>query len=399
MNTENNNETQEPIDGLQPSGQGEGCVDPAHTPQKEYSKSKSVMMTNPCIDSVFQYGFLEPSILSDFLNAVLSFTGENAIEEITYLPKDLAASDPLSSFAYHFTVDIRCRTKNNHHFLIEMQNDFWDDYHLKCLVEHSRMLSRLDTDQSLEDQALRIEKNKGDTNKFWKNIEGLYTIVITNKAFSSDRMKSSYPGEAMMEPFLVNNYELRHTEQLERRYGDTPNQIVLLMLDNLNKKAEELSSSLERWAYLFKDPSLKSGVSKISETKEISDPDLVSGGNKSIRAFIDRVNIEHLPQEVRERYIRSLVYFNDTILDITIKSREEGEQVGIAKGEQIGIAKGEQIGIAKSEQKLLEEKRKHEEEKNHMAYMMFQEGMDIEKISRITGLSIEEIQSLKSPGI
>jgi hypothetical protein len=383
MNTENNNETQEPIDGIQPYGQGEGGADPMHTPQKEESKSKSIRMTNPCIDSVFQYGFLEPSILSDFLNAVLSFTGENAIEEITYLPRDLATSDPLSSFAYHFTVDIRCRTKNNHHFLIEMQNDFRDDYHLKCLVEHSRMLSRLDTDQSLEEQALRAEKNKGDTNKFWKNVEGLYTIVITNKAFSSDRMKSSYPGEAMMEPFLVNNYELRHTEQLERRYGDTPNQIVLLMLDNLNKKAEELSSSLERWAYLFKDPSLKSGVRKISETKEISDPDLVSGGNKSIRAFIDRVNIEHLPQEVRERYIRSLVYFNDTILDISIKSREEGEQIGIAKGEQ----------------KLLEEKRKHEEEKKHMVCMMVQEGMDLEKISRITGFSIEEIQSLKSPGI
>ena len=350
---------------------------------KEESKSKSIRMTNPCIDSVFQYGFLEPSILSDFLNAVLSFTGENAIEEITYLPKDLAASDPLSSFAYHFTVDIRCRTKNNHHFLIEMQNDFRDDYHLKSLVEHSRMLSRLDTDQSLEEQALRVEKNKGDVSKFWKNVEGLYTIVITNKAFSSDRMKSSYPGEAMMEPFLVNNYELRHTEQLERRYGDTPNQIVLLMLDNLNKKAEELSSSLERWAYLFKDPSLKSGVRKISETKEISDPDLVSGGNKSIRAFIDRVNIEHLPQEVRERYIRSLVYFNDTILDISMKSREEGEQIGIAKGEQ----------------KLLEEKRKHEEEKKHMVSMMVQEGMDLEKISRITGFSIEELQSLKSSGI
>ena len=390
MNTENNNETQGPIDGLQPYGQGKGGSDPTHTPQKEESKSKSIRMTNPCIDSVFQYGFLEPSILSDFLNAVLSFTGENAIEEITYLPKDLAASDPLSSFAYHFTVDIRCRTKNNHHFLIEMQNDFRDDYHLKSLVEHSRMLSRLDTDQSLEEQALRVEKNKGDVSKFWKNVEGLYTIVITNKAFSSDRMKSSYPGEAMMEPFLVNNYELRHTEQLERRYGDTPNQIVLLMLDNLNKKAEELSSSLERWAYLFKDPSLKSGVRKISETKEISDPDLVSGGNKSIRAFIDRVNIEHLPQEVRERYIRSLVYFNDTILDISMKSREEGEQIGIAKSEQ---------KLLEEKRKHEEEKRKHEEEKKHMVCMMVQEGMDLEKISRITGFSIEEIQSLKSSGI
>lgn len=379
MYTDNNDETLEPVDGLHPSGQGEGGVYPTHIPEKEESKSKSVMMTNPCIDSVFQYGFQEPSILSDFLNAVLNFTGENAIEEITYLPRDITSSDPLSSFAYHFTVDIRCRTKSNHHFLIEMQNDFRDDYHLKSLVEHSRMLSRLDTDQTLEDQALRVEKNKGDTNKFWKNVEGLYTVVITNKAFPDGKMKSNYPGEAMMEPFLINNYELRHTEQLERHYGDIPNQIILLMLDNLNKKAEELSSSIERWAYLFKDPSLKSGVRKISETKEIADPDLVAGGNKSIRAFIDRVNIEHLPQEVRERYIRSLVYFNDTILDISMKSREEGEQ----------------IGIAKSEQKLLEEKRKHEEEKQNIARKMLSKGIGAKDVSEMTGIAIDLIKALE----
>eukprot|EP01099_Mayorella_cantabrigiensis_P008509 TRINITY_DN8006_c0_g1_i1.p1 TRINITY_DN8006_c0_g1~~TRINITY_DN8006_c0_g1_i1.p1 ORF type:complete len:373 (+),score=26.80 TRINITY_DN8006_c0_g1_i1:184-1302(+) len=338
MTTENKHEAQQLLQSLHSSNQEEGYSDPAHTSQKEGSKSKSIRMTNPCIDSVFQYGFLEPFILSDFLNAVLNFTGENAIEEIIYLPRDMGSSDPMSSFAYHFTVDIRCRTKNNHHFLIEMQNDFRDDYHLKSLVEHSRMLSRLDTDQTLEEQTLRVDKNKGDLNKFWKNVEGLYTIVITNKAFTAGKMKSSYPDETMMEPFLINNYELRHTEQLERRYGDIPNQIVLLMLDNLNKEAEELSSPLERWAYLFKDPSLKSGVRKISETKDISDPDLVAGGNRSIRAFIDRVNIEHLPQEVRERYIRSLVYFNDTILDIREKGKAEGKVEGKAE-EKIEVAK------------------------------------------------------------
>ena len=332
--------------------------------------SKTVRMTNPCIDSVFQYGFLESSILSDFLNAVLGFTGDNSIEEIKYLPRDMSPSDPISAFAYHFTVDVRCRTKNNRHFLIEMQNDFRDDYHLKSLIEHSRMLSRLDIDQTLKDQTIRKEKNKKDIKKFWKDIEGLYTIVITNKSFPHSKTKKRYSDESIMEPFLVNNYELRHTQKLDRRYGDIPNQIVLLMLDNLNKKPEELSSNVERWSYLFKDSSLKSGVTKISEIKEIIDADLIAGGNHAIRAFIDRVNIENLPKEVRERYIRSLAYFNDTILDIRDKALEKGK----AEGAQIGRA----------------------EAMKETAIKMLGKSIDIKIICDITNLSEEEIKSINS---
>ena len=132
-----------------------------------------------------------------------------------------------------------------------MQNDFRDDYHLKSLIEHSRMLSRLDTDQKTEDQSKRAEKGKKYEDWFWKGIQGIYAVVITNKAFPLTRMKSSYPTETIMEPLLVNPYELRHIKQLDRHYGDVPNQIVLLMLDNLKKSVSELSSSIERWAYLL----------------------------------------------------------------------------------------------------------------------------------------------------
>jgi len=44
------------------------------------------------------------------------------------------------------------------YYLVEMQNDFRDDYQIKALIEHSRMLSSLDTKQTKEDQHKR-EKN------------------------------------------------------------------------------------------------------------------------------------------------------------------------------------------------------------------------------------------------
>ena len=252
--------------------------------------TKTVKIGNPCIDGIFQYGFDSTTALKGFLNTVLDFEGKKSIRSIEYLNKDLPSSD---RFGYHFTVDVRCRTEEGHHFLIEMQNDFRDDYHMKSLIEYARMLSRLDTTQSHEDQERRSQRNKNDTSKFWKGIEGIYAIVITNKGFSSSQMKKFYPEEPLMEPSLVNRYELRHTEKLGRRYGDIPSQIVLVMLDNMNKSQENLSSSIERWAYVFKDSSMRSGSNKkIQETKEIIDPELLAGGDQAISEFIDRVNMD-----------------------------------------------------------------------------------------------------------
>lgn len=262
---------------------------------------------NPCIDGVFQYGFESPIALKGFLNTVLGFEGGKSIQSVEYLKRDMPAADPTSSLGYHFTVDVRCRTIEGQHFLVEMQNDFRDDYHLKSLIEHSRMLSRLDIDQTIEDKDQRFENNIKDANRFWKSIQGIYTVVITNKGFPLSRMKSSYQTEPVMEPLLVNAYELRHVEYLDRHYGDVPNQIVLLMLDNLKKPVSGSSSLIERWAYLFKDSSMRSGVKKIQETKEIEDPEIIVGQDEAIREFIETVDIEHLPLEIRDRYLRAVL--------------------------------------------------------------------------------------------
>ncbi len=198
--------------------------------------SKKVSIGNPCIDAVFQYGIHDSFIASQFLNSVLGLKEDSSIQEVVFLPRDLPSSDPLASMGYNFTVDVRCKTKDGRHFLVEMQNDFRDDYHLKALIEHSRMLSRMDLDQSGgEDQNIALSEKTG-TRKFWKGIQGIYSVVLTNKVFSRANQKAIYSGESLMEPELVNPYELRHVHQLERHYGDVPNQIILLMLANLPKK-------------------------------------------------------------------------------------------------------------------------------------------------------------------
>ena len=68
---------------------------------------------------------------------------------------------------------------------------------------------------------------------------------------------------------------------------------------------------------------------------------------------------------------------------------EKGEQIGLEKGKQIGLEKGEQIGLKKGE-KNGEKKKAIEIAKNAIA-------MDLknEDISKITGLSVKEIENLR----
>lgn len=71
-------------------------------------------------------------------------------------------------------------------------------------------------------------------------------------------------------------------------------------------------------------------VKTVSATKEIADPDLVAGGNKAIRAFIDRLNVKNLPQEVWEQCTKSVACLNDAITYKSIES-EEDEQIEVAE--------------------------------------------------------------------
>jgi hypothetical protein len=361
----------------------------------------NVQIAHPCLDSIFYYGFSDAEILKDFLNVVLQFDGAQAIEDITYLSQILPSANPQAKSGieamsgHQFTVDVRCRTKSGRHFLMEMQNDFRSDYHMKALVEHSRMLSRLDIDQITGDRTSRIAKNVVDKNKFWKGVEGLYTIIVTNKSFPLSTLKSHYCSETVAEPFLVNPYELRHVKQLDRHLGDIPNQVVFLMLDKLKPPHPgQVLTPVERWAHVFQDPALRSGVATIPTTKRIKDVEALAGDVKSIRAFIDRLDVTKLPIHLRDNYDRVVNYNNGAILDIQEKAIEKGKKIGKKDGEEIGMKKGEEIGMKKGEE--IGMKKGEEKGMKCVAERMLIEGSTISQIVKITGLSFEIVESLIS---
>jgi hypothetical protein len=337
---------------------------------RHYSQARStkVSIGNPCIDGVFQYGLNDSFIASQFLNSILDLKDGACITDVMFLPRDLPSSDPLAAVGYNFTVDARCQTQDGRHFLVEMQNDFRSDYHLKALIEHSRMIGRIDLEQTRRVRAEepKAEEARPTSRKFWHDVQGIYSIVITNKVFAASRFKAIYPTEPLMEPDLTNVYELRNVRWLNRHYGDIPNQIVLLMLANLKERPLRELSSVERWAYLFQDKGLRYGARRIEEVKEIEDPEEVAAGDKAIERFIQRLDLRHLPQEVVDRYHSAIQYYNDTIVDI----EEKGMTKGIAKGE-----KKKAIDIAKK---------------------MLKRNRPIEEIMEDTELTREEVEAIRA---
>ena len=317
-------------------------------------------------------------MLTGFLNAVLDSQGDKAIVSIEYLDEGMPAGDPTSSLGYHFKVDLRCRTKEGMHFLIEMHQDLRDDYHMKSLLEHFRMLSRLDIEQTLEDKNGLSEQNKNDANKSWKSIQGVFTIALvdTNNGFDYSKRKNSYPVELLMEPLLRNTYELRHIQQLDRHYGNISNQIILLMFDNLSETVSESSSTLERWAHLFKTSSLTSDVQPRPVTKLIENADIIIGNDDAIREFIDRIDMEYLPDSIRNRYLSDVKYYNDSIFDILEKSREKGEKRYREEGEKRYREESEKRYREESEKRGREEgeKKARAEEREKIIRLLSQQG-------------------------
>ena len=263
------------------------------------SSEMRVEIMNPCTDFAFKLAFSDPEILIPFLNDILDFNGDAAISQVTYLDPNFPSTSILGR---HFTSDLLCSTSCRKYILIEMQNDFNDDYSDKALLELCRLTSRVDTfkiRQALQNRGLpahhlqsrdaeaKSRENCGIGN-VWKEIDSSIALVITNKQISSDHMKKRFQQVPVMEPNVVNTYEMLHIEDHTRRLGDIQFKVVLVMLANFRKDIHALGSKAEQWFYALKDPGLSSGKSKIDRFKVIDPVEFATRDNDGVKLLVRR---------------------------------------------------------------------------------------------------------------
>ena len=101
----------------------------------------------------------------------------------------------------------------------------------------------------------------------------------------------------------------------------------------------------------------------------------------------EKLDLLKLTKEERREYERDLSNWrdNETVLGSNFTA---GELKGLEKGKEIGIAEGIEKGIQIGEHNKIEFAK---EKAREMAQKCFNKGMDINDISDLTGLTIEEL--------
>ncbi len=240
--------------------------------------------------------------MCSFLNAILDFKQDQRIQSIEYLPQERPS--------FHQLFDLRCHLNRGRYISVILQNNFQNDSPLKNKVGHLSTTNRSDTADTLQEQAQKFDKSTNNQSILSSEFQGSYCIVIVNKPSSASRMKVHYSNESATEPLVVNKYELRNVKQVERLFPGFQYQQIVLSMGHLQQPASELTTLMERWVHALNDPSKNSGSTQITATKKIEQPEVVAGGDPAILAFFDRLSIDNVPEDLKQRYLFEIGYYN-----------------------------------------------------------------------------------------
>jgi hypothetical protein len=331
------------------------------------SEGQPFEIVNPCTDFGFKRAFGNPGVLIDFLNHILDYRGGNQIVDLSYMDKEFPSLHPLGR---DFRVDIVCQTLNNRYFLIEMQNDYTADYADKAYVEFSRFLAKIDGEKlhdlsSGDHKRRRIGQTDIAAQDFWQKIEEVCTLVISNKRFDPHLVKQKYAEEAVAEPDIINTYEMLNTTHPTRHLGSLDAKVVLVMLANFNKTADELLTDTDRWLYALKDERMTTGKLKIEPFKDVLDIQKTAFESEALKQFYAELHKSNIGHDLLKEYEEQIQADNFRLERTFIEGKAEG----------------------KIEGKI--------EERRVVALKMISSNMSDELIVQVVGITPEELDELK----
>ena len=289
---------------------------------------------NPRNDVAFKKVFVNHvELTKSFLNSTLRLEGGRKIEKIEFLPPERL---PMTGESKKSILDVLCTDENGHQYIIEVQN--------KSMINYL---------QRIQYYASHVFAGQLETADNYLTLKPVTMLSILNHIiFPSD----------------VGYVSFHHNIERETKVSYLNDMsYAFVELPKFNKKEEDLKTTEDYWIFMMKEA---------THLREIP---------------------QHAPEEVKQAY---------AILEKHTWTRSERfayEQAKIAlmdDMEAMRTAKeeGREEERQKHEEerrKHEEERRKHEEEKRNIIRNMLQAGMDIQKISAITGFSEGEINTLR----
>jgi predicted transposase/invertase (TIGR01784 family) len=289
---------------------------------------------NPYTDFGFKKLFGEEAskdLLIDFLNQLLPTK-----HKIVYLTFKNPEQLGVVSTERKAIFDIHCENEKGDQFIVEMQ---------KAKIKFFKDRAVFYTTFPIKEQA-----EKGD----WDfKLKPVYCVALLDFEFDDERKQKNH----------LTCVQLK--DQYCQTFYDKLNYIFIEM-PRFNKKEEELETHFDKWLYFLKH--LESFESIPGILKE----------EVFLKGF-EIAEIANFDEKELAEYEESLKHYRD-LKGVIDTSFEEGEKVGFDKRKKEGLEEGYDKG--------------KDEKTREMAKTMKNEGEPIEKISRYTNLSKEEIEKL-----
>ena len=298
--------------------------------------------------------------LISFLNALLELNGEKEIADLTYLnTEQLGFSNNERRAVY----DVYCTTKEGERFIVEMQKAKQENFRDRALYYSSF---------AIQDQGQKGTKNN---TVYWDyKLSPVYVIGILDFVMDDSPEKVDHlitKVQLMDDTYEVFNKNLN---------------FIFIEMPKFRKEESELETFMDKWLYAIKN------LGKLDDK-----PTALT--EAIFKRFFEVAEIAAFSKTERYDYEENLKNCNDwfSVMNTAKKDGlEEGEAIGIEKGRAEGRAEGEAIGLQKGEAIGVEKGRAEGEALGILktAKKMKEEGLDVNVISKLTNLSVDEIEKL-----
>ena len=249
-------------------------------------------------------------------------------------------------------VDLLVQDSKGELIIIEVQSSYMQDYLMRMLFGTSKLVI------DFMDMGMPYTKIK--------------KIISLNIVYFDLGQGSDYIYHGTTKFVGLNNHDVLNLSKQEQLVYKTelidkiyPEYYII----RVNKFDKVAKNTLDGWIQFLKTENVQEGSKA-----------------KGLIEAREKLDLLKLTKEERREYERDLSNWrdNETVLESNFTA---GELKGLEKGKEIGIAKGIQIG----EQNKIEFAKERARE---MAQKCFNKGMDINDISDLTGLTIEELSFL-----
>jgi predicted transposase/invertase (TIGR01784 family) len=316
----------------------------------------------PCgrfIDPLSDFGFkrifgseANKDILIDFLNVL--FAGERHVADLTFNQNE---NNGQTSILRRAIFDLCCTGADGEQFIIEVQRVRQEYFKDRCLYYAASLI--------------RDQVEAGVAN--WKyDLKPVYLIGLMDFCFDD----------------FANDRYLHEIRLIKRSNGQVFYDkfgLTFIEMPRFMKQESDLSTELDSWLYLLKN------LSNLNEVPAVLTKPIY---NKVFR-IAEVCNLNQQEKMAWDAYLKAK-WDNENSMDYAKKeAMREGMKDGLEQGLERGLEQGLERGLEQGLKQGLKQGLETgiEEGKLQVARKMKIKGFDMETISEITGLTVEEIRN------